>query len=326
MSKMTVKKLELGVAIVTAIILVTAPLIAFGQEYPNKPINLTIASGVGGTVDLSGRVLASKAEKILGKPIVVTNNHGGAGSIAIDFLVKAKPDGYQIVSTPHTPLIEIPNLRKISYKLDDVVPIMQYGEPQSGLVVRADAPWKTFKELIEYARKNPGKVTYTIGGTLNPFHLAMMYVAKQENIQWTAVPVPTGDPNMPLLGGHVTAFSSTTSWKRYVDAGQMRLLVTYGDKRIPAFPDIPTLKELGYDFVNSIFYLIVAPSGTPALIVKKLEDAYRKAMDDPEFIEYMKKADIKVAYLNSADTKKHLEEANKRFEKMMVELKIPKEQ
>ena len=106
----------------------------------------------------------------------------------------------------------------------------------------------------------------------------------------------------------------------------MRLLVTYGDKRIPAFPDIPTLKELGYDFVNSIFYLIVAPSGTPALIVKKLEDAYRKAMDDPEFIEYMKKADIKVAYLNSADTKKHLEEANKRFEKMMVELKIPKEQ
>jgi tripartite-type tricarboxylate transporter receptor subunit TctC len=106
----------------------------------------------------------------------------------------------------------------------------------------------------------------------------------------------------------------------------MRLLVTYGDKRIPAFPNVPTLKELGYDFVNSIFYLVVAPAGTPAPIIKKLEDAYRKAMDDPEFIEYMKKADIKVAYLNSADSKKKLEDANKRFEKLVVDLKIPKEQ
>jgi tripartite-type tricarboxylate transporter receptor subunit TctC len=106
----------------------------------------------------------------------------------------------------------------------------------------------------------------------------------------------------------------------------MRLLVTYGEKRIPSFPDVPTLKELGYDFVNSIFYLIVAPRGTPASIIKKLDEAYRKAMDDPEFIDYMKKVDIKVSYLNSADTKKHLEEANKRFEKMVLELKIPKEQ
>ena len=306
--------------------LLLVPVLTLGQEYPTRPVNLTIASGVGGTVDLSGRILAIKVEKTLGQPIVVTNNHGGAGTIAIELLTKAKPDGYHLVSTPHTPLIEVPNLRKVPYRLDDIVPVMQYGEPQSGLVVRADAPWKTFKELVEYAKKNPGKVTYTIGGTLNPFHLAMMYVAKQENIQWTAVPVPTGDPNMPLLGGHVTAFSSTTSWKRYVDAGQMRLLVTYGEKRIPSFPDVPTLKELGYDFVNSIFYLIVAPRGTPASIIKKLDEAYRKAMDDPEFIDYMKKVDIKVSYLNSADTKKHLEEANKRFEKMVLELKIPKEQ
>lgn len=307
-------------------LLFAVPLIVFGQDYPTKPMSLTIASAVGGTVDLSGRLLASKVEKLLGQPMVVTNNHGGAGSIAISILASSKPDGYQIVNTPYTPLIEIPNMRKVSYKLGDVVPIIQYGEPDSGLVVRTDAPWKTFKELVEYARKNPGKVTYTIGGTLNPFHLAMMYVAKQENIQWTAIPVPSGDPNMPLLGGHVTAFSSTTSWKRYVDAGQMRLLVTYGDKRIPAFPNVPTLKELGYDFVNSIFYLVAAPTGTPAAIIKKLEDTYRKAMDDPEFIEYMKKADIKVAYLNSVDTKKRLEDANRRFETLVTDLKIPKEQ
>jgi tripartite-type tricarboxylate transporter receptor subunit TctC len=317
---------KLGWLVFLLLLVSILPLTVFGQGYPTKPINLTIASGTGGTVDLSGRILASKAEKILGQPIVITNNHGGAGSIAIELLLNSKPDGYQIVSTPQAPLIEVPHLRKVPYKLDDVIAVMQYAEPEAGLVVRADAPWRTLKELVEYARKNPGKVTYTVGGSFNPFHLAMMYVGKQENVQWTAVPVPTGDPNMPLLGGHVTAFSSTTSWKRYVDGGQMRVLVAYGEKRMQSFPDVPTLRELGYDMVAPSFYMVVVPRGTPASVVRKLEDAYRKATDDSEFISYMKKADMPIAYRNSTDTRKHLEEANARFEKMVIDLKLPKEQ
>jgi tripartite-type tricarboxylate transporter receptor subunit TctC len=221
--------------------------------------------------------------------------------------------------------VEIPQLRTVPYKFEDFIPVMQYAEPQSGVAVRADAPWKTFKELVEFARKNPGKVTYTVSGTLTPHHLAMMQVAKEEGIEWTAVPVPGGDPNMPLLGGHVTAFSGATSWKRYVDSGQFRPLVMAGERRMSIFPDTPTLKELGYDFVNLSIYLVSVPKGTPAPVVKKLDDAYRRATEDQEFVAYMKKAAIEIAYRNSEGTKKHLQEAYDRFAKMIVDLKIPRE-
>jgi len=311
--------------ILFAFLLLLVPTLSFTQEYPTKPINLTIAISTGGTVDISSRMLAKVAEKFLGQPIVITNNGGGAGSVAYSILAKANPDGYHIVSSPHTPLVEVPQLRTVPYKFEDFVPVMQYAEPESGLVVRVDSPFKTFKDLIEYARKNPGKVTYTVSGTLTPHHLGMMQVAKQEGIEWTAVPVPGGDPNMPLLGGHVTAFSGASSWKRYVDPGQFRLLVTQGEKRMKSFPDTPTLKELGYDFVNLSIYLVSVPKGTPTPIVKKLEDAYKRATEDQEFIAYMKKAEIEIAYRNSEDTKKHLQEAHDRFAKMIVDLKIPRE-
>ena len=226
----------------------------------------------------------------------MSNNGGGAGTVAMELLSKAKPDGYQLVSCPQTPLVEIPHLRKIPYKYDQIQPVMQFAEPYGGLVVQKDAPFNSLKDLIEYARKNPGKVTYTTSGTLTPWHIAMMYVGKQENVQWTAVPVPGGDPNMPLLGGHVTAFTAASSWKRYIDQDKIKLLVVYSEKRMPAFPNVPTLKELGYDFVVETNYVIYAPAGTPAPIVKKLDEAFKKAMDDPEFIAYMKKAEMPAIY------------------------------
>jgi tripartite-type tricarboxylate transporter receptor subunit TctC len=319
MIKMCAKRWELGVITAAIMILFAVPLVTMAQDYPTKPINLTVCIATGGTVDLSTRVLASKAEKLLGQPIAVSNNGGGAGTVAMDFLSKAKPDGYQLVSCPQTPLVEVPHLRKIPYKLDQFQPVMQFAEPYGGLVVQKDAPFNSLKDLVEYARKNPGKVSYTTSGTLTPWHLAMMYVGMQENVQWTAVPVPGGDPNMPLLGGHVTAFTAASSWKRYIDQGKMKLLVVYSEKRMPAFPNVPTLKELGYDFVVVTNYVIYAPAGTPAPIVKKLDEAFKKAMDDPEFVDYM-------IYKNSADTSKALEQMNKRFEKVVVDFKLPKEQ
>jgi tripartite-type tricarboxylate transporter receptor subunit TctC len=326
MSKTSAIKWRLGVTVAAFVMFFTMPIVVAAQDYPTKPINLTVCISTGGTVDLSTRVLASKAEKILGQPIAVSNNGGGAGTIAMDLLSKAKPDGYQLVSCPQTPIVEIPHLRKIPYKYEQFQPVMQFAEPYGGLVVQKESPFNSLKDLIEYARKNPGKVTYTTSGTLTPWHLAMMYVGKQENIQWTAVPVPGGDPNMPLLGGHVTAFTAASSWKRYIDQDKMKLLVVYSEKRMPAFPNVPTLKELGYDFVVVTDYVIYTPAGTPAPVVKKLDEAFKKAMDDPEFVEYMKKAEIPAIYKNSADTRKALDQMNKRFENMVVDLKIPKEQ
>ncbi len=309
-----------------ALVLFSRPMTLWAQDYPAKPINLTVCISTGGTVDLSTRILASKAEKILGQPIAVTNNGGGAGSVAMELLSKAKPDGYALVSCPQTPLVEIPHMRKIPYKFNQFQPVMQFAEPYGGLVVQKDAPFNSLKDLVEYARKNPGKVTYSTSGSLTPWHLAMVYVGKQENIQWTAVPVPGGDPNMPLLGGHVTAFTAASSWKRYIDQGKFKLLVIYSEKRLKEFPDVPTLLELGYNYVVNAHYYISAPAGTPAPVVKKLDEAFRKAMDDSEFTAYMKKANLTVAYKNAADIKKALEQMSKQFEKTIIDLKIPKEQ
>jgi tripartite-type tricarboxylate transporter receptor subunit TctC len=317
-------KLVISLLVLTPLINVPGLLVA--EDYPSRPITLTIASGVGGNIDISGRLLASKTEKLLGQPMIIASNGGGGGSVVMGALAKAKADGYQLAIGPQAPLVEQMHLRNMPFKVSDLVPIMQYAEPEAGLVVRADAPFHTFKELVEYARKNPGKVTYTIGSTLNPMHLAMMHVGKREGINWTAIPVPGGDPNMPVLGGHVTGLSSTTSWKRHVDAGKMKLLVTYGERRMSAFPNIPTLKELGYDFVAESFFLLVGPSGIPAPIISKLEDVFKKATEDPEFIAFAKKVEMPVVYRNSAGTKKHIEDANRRMEKMVVELKLPKEQ
>lgn len=316
---------SLSKIIVVIALLAVSPIMGFGQEYPAKPINVTVAVAVGGVADTSLRILAAKAEKFLGQPIVVSNNGGGAGSVALGILAKAKPDGYHIVMAPTPALVEVPQMRKMDYKIKDFDIIMLYAEPATGLAVKIDAPWNNFKDLVEYAKKNPGKVSYTISGSLNPMHIAMMYVAKKEGIQWTAVPVPGADTNMPVLGGHVTAVSSGSAWKAHIDAGKFKLLVTYGGERMPAFPNVPTLKELGYDFVAKSSYMLVAPANTPAPIVKKLNEAFKKAMEDPEFTAYVNKIALPVKYQNSRDALIYIEDANKRFADLIVELNLPKE-
>ena len=305
---------------------VCAPTVLFGQAYPAKEINMTVAIATGGTVDISARLLAKAAEKYLGKPIVVTNNGGGSGSVALELLKNSAADGYHIVACPQTPLVEVPILRKVGYTVDDFVPIMHYAEPDSGVVVRVDSPFKTLKDLVEYARKNPGKVTFSTSGATTPFALAMMHIARKEGISWTAVPVPGGDPNMPLLGGHVTAFAAATSWKRYVDEGRFRLLAVFSERRMKEFPEVPTIKELGYDFVARAYYLFVAPKGTPTAIIQKLDETFRRAMEDAEFKGYMNKMALRISYGSSETTRKRLVESLREFKKTLEELKIPREE
>ena len=302
------------------------PALSLAQTYPTKPINILVGFAAGGTMDISTRVLASKAEKLLGQPFIVTNNGGGGGSVALGIVAKERSDGCYLAGCTSTGLIRIPQFRPVPYQLDDFVPIMHFGAPQTGVVVRSDSPFKTFRDLVEYAKKNPGKVTYSSTGVGSPMHLAMEYVAKQEGIQWTHVPYPGSTPALTaLLGGHVTAQSGSTEWIPQIKAREVRLLATHGEKRMKIFPDVPTFRELGYDFINETVFMVAAPKGTPLAVVKKLEEAFHKAMDDPEFIQTMDNMEIEITYRNSEDTKRYLEEAYARLGKMITELKIPKE-
>ncbi len=302
------------------------PGLSFAQPYPTKSMNLLVGFAPGGTMDVSTRVLAMKAEKFLGQPFIITNNGGGGGSVALGIVAKERADGYYLAGCTSSGLIRIPQFRPVPYKHEDFVPIMHFGAPQTGIVVRTDSPFKTLKDLVEYGKKNPGKVTYSSTGVGSPMHLAMEYIAKQEGIEWTHVPYPGSTPALTaLLGGHVTAQSGSTEWIPQVKAGEVRLLATHGEKRMKIFSGVPTLRELGYDFINETVFMVAAPKGSPSPIVKKLEEALHKAMDDPEFTQVMEKMEIEITYRNSEDTKKYLEEAYARLSKMIIELKLPKE-
>lgn len=302
------------------------PALLYAQEYPTKPINVVITFSPGGSADPSMRLLASKTEKFLGQPFIITNNGGGGGSVAMAILAKEKPDGYYLAGCSSTSLIRIPQFRTVPYKHEDFVPIMHFGAPPSGLVVKADSPWKTVKEFVEYAKKNPGKVTYSSMGIGSPMHLAMEYIAKQEGIQWTHVPFPGSGPAFTaFLGGHVTAQSGSSESFPHVREGTVRLLASHHEKRWKSFPDVPTFRELGYDFINESVFMFAAPKGTSPAVVKRLDEAFRKGMEDPVFIQTMEKLEIEISYRNSEDTKKYLEEAYVRLGKMIAELKIPKE-
>ena len=307
------------------ILLLVMPGLSKAQEYPTKPVNVTIVYAAGGTMDTTARAIAGPAEKLLGQQFAITNVGGAGGAVGLGLVAKQKPDGYHLGVCSHPGLVFVPHVQTVPYKLDDFVPVMHYGFSPNAVVVRTDSSWRTLKELVEYARQNPRKVTYSTGGTGSPMHLAMEFIARQEGIQWTHVPYQGANPAMiALLGGHVMAESGSTEWMPHVKEGKLRLLAAQGEKRMKAFPDVPTLRELGYDFTTGGYFMFVAPKGTPQSIVGKLDDALRKAMDDPKFLDLLGKLEMEVAYRNSSDLKKYLEESNARLERQFAENKIPR--
>lgn len=307
------------------LVLFWLPTLSFAQEFPRKPINLLVSWAPGVPSGVATRFIANAAEKFLGQPFAITDNGGGGGTVALGIVAKEKPDGYHLLGTNSSPFIRIPQLRSVAYKREDFIPILQYGEIAGGMGVRADSPWKTLKEFVEYAKKNPGKVTYTAIGINTVPHFAMEYIAKAEGIQWTFVPHSGADPIILLLGGHVDACSGGTQFIPHVEAGKVRLLATDGEKRWKDYPEVPTYLECGYGFVSDAILMIAAPKGTPLSIVKKLEGAFRRAMDEPEFVQGMEKLRYPIRYRNHEDVEKYLEESYGRVTKMIIDLKIPTE-
>lgn len=316
-------KANIAILCAGLLLLILTPTHAQSEEYPTKPINMVITFAPGGNVSATTRFLASKAEKYLGQPFVITNNGAGGGAAALAIVAKAKPDGYHITSCTSTGLVRIPQFRQVAYKLEDFVPIMHYSGSASGIVVQSSSPWKTLKELVEYARQHPGDVTYSTLGVGSPHHLGMEYIAKQEGIQWTHIPYPGSAPTLTaVLGGHVKAAAVDSTFGPHVKEGTLRLLATLTEKRMKDFPNAPTLRELGYDYINETVYMFAAPKGTPTDVVQKLHDAFYKAVQDPEFEKMMDTMQLEIIYRNSADTEKYLQDANVRLGKMIKELKI----
>jgi len=293
------------------------------EKYPAKPINFVIGYPGGGTTDVCARPLVMSAGKILGQPIVVINKPGGGSAVAVASLKNEKPDGYTIGILPSGAVLS-QHMRKVPYdSAKDFTPIMQYAVYLYGLVVKADSPWKTCKEFIDYARANPGKIRYGTAGAGTPQHLVMEWLAIRENIKWTHIPFQGGAPAIAaLLGGHVEAASQTTEWKKHVETGTLRLLAVYGEKRMADFPNVPTLLELGYGIAAPSLISIVGPKGLSPQIVATLHGAFKKAMEDPDFVRVSRQVDQPPMYQGPEDLGKHLVKMNEEVGALIKKLGI----
>jgi tripartite-type tricarboxylate transporter receptor subunit TctC len=268
--------------------------VVFAGPYPEKPINLYIGYSGGGSTDIAARMLATLAQKDLGVPVICVNKPGAGSAVMHGLVANAKPDGYTLGLLVTAALTRIPYLNKVPYDPEkDFTPIMQFAAYQYGLCVKSDSPWKTFREFIDYAKKNPGKVTYATAGTGSGQHLAMEYLAKKEKIVWTHIPHAGGVPAVTaVMGGHVTAVAQTIEWKPYVDSGDLRLLAVFGDHKIAKYPNVPTLKDLGYNFSVNAGLGIVGPKGLPDDVVKKLETTFLNATKNSDFKKLLDRLDL----------------------------------
>jgi len=296
-------------------------------EYPERPIAVMVTYAAGGSMDMSTRAICAAAEKILGKPMIVENKPGGGGTVALALLANAKPDGYTLCGATDSGIIRVPQLQKMTYKpLKDFTPIIAYAQPLNTIVVRKDAPWKNMKELLEYAKKNPNKIKYSSGGVGTGMHHAMAYLELQDGIKWIHVPYKgNADALTALMGGHVDVASVGPESYPFARSGEVRILAIAESRRNPKFPDIPTLKELGYDFANDAFFSILGPAGLPPDIEKKLENAFVKASESKEVRVIIDKLDLLPILYVGKDYDKHLKSYWPRMEKSLKDTGLMKE-
>jgi tripartite-type tricarboxylate transporter receptor subunit TctC len=317
----------LPVVFLLACLVCLIPVVCSAQNFPTKPINVLEGYAPGGAADIAFRPLASAVEKILGQPLVIGNNGAGNGTVALGLVAKQKPDGYSLGMTATSLLTNVPHLRStLPYKLDDFVPIMTFAVTQNVIVVKADAPWKTFKELIAAARQNPGKMTYFAGTPGTQMDMNVQQVARAEKVEFTTVPFPGGGPALTaLLGGHINFFGAGGSGVSSAKAGTTRVLAIMADHRMKDFPDAPSYRDLGYKVLPPDAFIVYGPKGIPPAIIKKLDDAFAKAMKDLQYIQAAEKLGLLDEYRNSDQTRKNLSDDYNQMGKLIKEYNIPKE-
>jgi tripartite-type tricarboxylate transporter receptor subunit TctC len=256
--------------------------LSFGA-FPVKPITLIVPWAAGGPADLVWRGLAEPTGKILGQPVIVTNKPGGSGALGAVLVKNAAPDGYTIGHASTSNHLMNPYLFDAGYEMKDFTYIYDTVGFPLCLVVRADAPWKTYQELIDYVKANPMKVRMGYYGPTGVNPVAMKWVAKKEGLQFKEVLYKGDSPGLPaLLGNHIDAFCSAGALVIQVKSGQLRMLLSFTSKPIKGFEDIPSFGKVYGKVIDSTMGL-VGPKGLPPEVVAKIEDAVAKGMKEPSF-------------------------------------------
>jgi tripartite-type tricarboxylate transporter receptor subunit TctC len=261
---------------------------AGAEAFPSKPITIIVNYGAGGATDLPARKIASYLEKKFNKAVVVENKTGGAGAIGLSAVAKADPDGHTIGAFSYSPTVIAPHTRPAPFDTTkDFSFVAQIAEYAQLFCVLPTQPWRTLKDSMDYARANPGGLTYSTVGAGSGQHIFMEALAKQEKLKLAHVPFVGGSQGVAaLLGGHVKA-SLDASLAKYAISGECRPLAVVGNRRHPATPDVPTFAELGYTIDAPLWLGLAGPAGIPEPILKKLSDAVLEATRDPGYKELL---------------------------------------
>ena len=306
-----------------AFAIVVPPL--HGAEYPNKTIQIINPFPPGAVTDIVARLLAPKLAANLGQQVVIINKAGGGGAVGIQAAKDAAPDGYTILVTP-PPIALIPIVNKNSpFTLKDFVPLNLATSSPNTTVVKSDAPWKSFEELIAEAKKSPGQLTYGTAGPGTTPHFIGELVKLKTGIDMTHVPLGSESAAATaVLGGHVNvAFLTLGTTRSHVEAGTMRALAVASNRRLKDFPNVPTTVEKGHPELNlKVWVGFFAPAKTPAAVAKRLAAAIGDSLKDPEVAANIEKAQALIENLGANEFGKFLNEEEKKWSEVARAAKI----
>ncbi len=296
---------------------------AFAQGWPDKAITFICPWPAGGTADITMRALCTAAAKGLGQTIVVENRAGASGMLGLRALATARPDGYTIGQVP----ISVTRFSQLGTvpvdPLKDLTYIARTSGQTFGVAVRAESPYKTLKDLVAAAKAAPGKITYASAGIGGATHVGMEEFAAAAGVQFNHIPYKGGAPALQdTLGGQVDALADSSSWAPHVKSGKLRLLATWGAKRTADFPEVPTLRDVGYDVVVDAPNGVGAPKGIDPAIEKRLRDAFKAAAASPDFVAACAKIDAPLMYLDGPDYAAYIAATYKKETQLIEKLNL----
>jgi tripartite-type tricarboxylate transporter receptor subunit TctC len=292
----------LGFAVALSLTVVLFAPAATEAAFPDRDISVIVPWAAGGGTDALARTLVKNGKKYFGVNVNVVNKVGGAGGIGMGSVANSKPDGYTVgVITDYLSLYRLLGVSELSYRDFELIALLN--RSPAAISVRADSPFKSLKDMMEYAKANAGVLTVAHAGPGQAWHLAVGSLAMKYATKFTYVPFDSSAPvRTALLGGHVSvATTGIDEVLQFYKTNQLRLLGVNSPTRHPVFPDVPTFAEAGYPIENPIFAWrgLATAKGTPAEILKVLRDGFRKAAEDPEYIKLMDELALPRTYLEA---------------------------
>jgi tripartite-type tricarboxylate transporter receptor subunit TctC len=290
------------------------------ETYPSRPVTLVNPFPPGGAVDVVARPLATVLEPILKQPLVIETKAGAAGQVGGQFAANARPDGYTLLMhiVSISGFAEVDKLfgRPVKFTREDFIPIARFIADPMVLVVNDKQPYKSLKEFVEDARKRPGQLIYSSSGLYGALHLPMALFMKAAGVQMKHLPTAGGGPALTAILGNNSQVlvSSIAAANAQMKAGKLRPLASFGGRRAPALPEVPTMKELGYDVEFYLWVGLFAPKNTPAPVISTLREASKKAAASPAFAAAMKNIGQDVAYLDQPEFRAFWDSDAKRVE------------